>query len=157
MTLGKQFDMLPDASDSTGTASLAGYRRPDVILYINGIPLVFIELKNSIVKLKSAFDDNLTNYNKDIPQVFHAGVLIVLSNAVETKIGSASATWEYFFYWLRPDDEKEQIEDDQTNLERLVDGLLDPPILLDYVKSCPRCSFGTGPTMPKLARLSGTL
>ena len=38
-------------------ASLTGYRRPDVILYVNGIPLVFIELKNSNVKLKSAFDD----------------------------------------------------------------------------------------------------
>lgn len=125
---------------STGTASLVGYRRPDVILYVNGIPLVFIELKNSNVKLKSAFDDNLTNYKKDIPQVFHAGALIVLSNAVETKIGSASASWEYFFHWLRPDDEKEKIDrdkiqDDQTSLERLVDGLLDPPKLLDYIEN----------------------
>ncbi len=125
---------------STGTASLAGYRRPDVILYVNGIPLVFIELKNSNVKLKSAFDDNLTNYKKDIPQVFHAGAFIVLSNAVETKIGSASASWEYFFHWLRSDDEKEKIDrdkiqDDQTSLERLVDGLLDPPKLLDYIEN----------------------
>ena len=39
-----------------------GFRRPDVLLYVNGIPLVFIELKNSNVKLKTAFDDNLTNY-----------------------------------------------------------------------------------------------
>ena len=125
---------------STGTASLAGYRRPDVILYVNGIPLVFIELKNSNVKLKSAYDGNLTDYKKDIPQVFHAGALIVLSNAVETKIGSASASWEYFFHWLRSDDEKEKIdrdkiEDDQTSLERLVDGLLDPPKLLDYIEN----------------------
>ena len=125
---------------STGSASLAGYRRPDVILYVNGIPLVFFELKNSNVKLKSAFDDNLTNYKKDIPQLFHAGAFVVLSNAVETKIGSPSATWEYFFHWLRPDDETEKIdrkkiEDDQTSLERLVDGLLDPPKLLDYVEN----------------------
>ena len=125
---------------STGSASLAGYRRPDVILYVNGIPLVFFELKNSNVKLKSAFDDNLTNYKKDIPQLFHAGAFVVLSNAVETKIGSPSATWEYFFHWLRPADETEKIdrkkiEDDQTSLERLVDGLLDPPKLLDYVEN----------------------
>jgi len=45
-----------------------GFRRPDVLLYVNGLPLVFIELKNSNVKLKTAFDDNLTNYKKDIPQ-----------------------------------------------------------------------------------------
>ena len=125
---------------STGITPKAQHRRPDVILYVNGIPLVFIELKNSSVKLKSAFDDNLTNYKKDIPQVFHAGALIVLSNAVETKIGSASASWEYFFHWLRSDDEKEKIdrekiEDDQTSLERLVDGLLDPPKLLDYIEN----------------------
>ena len=97
-------------------------------------------MKNSNVKLKSAFDDNLTNYKKDIPQLFHAGAFVVLSNAVETKIGSPSATWEYFFHWLRPDDETEKIdrkkiEDDQTSLERLVDGLLDPPKLLDYVEN----------------------
>src|SRR5919109_275829 len=43
-----------------------GFRRPDVLLYVNGIPLVFIELKNSNVKLRAAFDDNLTNYKKEI-------------------------------------------------------------------------------------------
>ena len=125
---------------STGTASLAGYRRPDVILYVNGIPLVFVELKNSNIKLKSAYDDNLTSYKQDIPQVFHAGAFIVLSNAVETKIGSASAGWEHFFHWLRSEDEKEKIDrekiqENQTSLERLVDGLFDPPKLLDYVEN----------------------
>src|SRR6266852_2875983 len=47
-----------------------GHRRPDVLLYINGISLVFIELKNSNVKLKTAYDDNLTNYKAEIPQLF---------------------------------------------------------------------------------------
>src|SRR5205823_4317865 len=47
-----------------------GFRRPDVLLYVNGIPLVFIELKNSNVKLKTAFDDNITNYRREIPQLF---------------------------------------------------------------------------------------
>ena len=134
---------------STGAAPKAPNRRPDVILYVNGIPLVAFELKNSNIKLKSAYDDNLTNYKNDIPQLFHAGAFIVLSNAVETKIGSASATWEYFFQWLRPDDETEKIDrdkiqaaaeagsiaDNQTSLERLIDGLLDPPKLLDYVEN----------------------
>ncbi|GAB4477148.1 MAG: hypothetical protein OHK0037_39010 [Elainellaceae cyanobacterium] len=48
-----------------------GFRRPDILLYINGLPLVFIELKNSNVNLKNAFDDNLNNYKRDIPQLFH--------------------------------------------------------------------------------------
>jgi type I restriction enzyme R subunit len=87
-----------------------GFRRPDVLLYVNGLPLVFIELKNSNVKLKSAFDDNITNYKKDIPQLFHTNALCVLSNAIETKVGSITAEWEHFFNWLRADDEKQKID-----------------------------------------------
>ena len=52
-----------------------GFRRPDVLLYVNGIPLVFIELKNSNVKLKTAFDDNVTNYKTDVPQLFLTNAL----------------------------------------------------------------------------------
>jgi len=51
---------------STGAAAKAGYRRPDILLYLNGLPLVFIELKNSNVKLRTAYDDNLTNYKADM-------------------------------------------------------------------------------------------
>ena len=56
-----------------------GFRRPDVLLYVNGLPLVFIELKNSNVKLKMAFDDNLTNYKREIPQLFLTNAFCVLS------------------------------------------------------------------------------
>jgi type I restriction enzyme R subunit len=116
------------------------YRRPDVLLYINGIPLVFIELKNSNIKLKTAFEDNLTNYKSDIPQLFLTNAVCVLSNALETKVGSVSAGWEHFFNWLKVDDEKEtidraQIKRDGTSLERLIDGLLRPERLLDYIEN----------------------
>lgn len=73
------------------------YRRPDIILYINGLPLVFIELKNSNVPIKAAYDDNLTNYRKDIPQLFQYNAVCILSNAIETKVGSMTAGWEYFY------------------------------------------------------------
>ncbi|MFZ5601690.1 MAG: type I restriction endonuclease, partial [Pseudomonadota bacterium] len=76
-----------------------GYRRPDVLLYVNGIPLVFIELKNSNVKLRTAFDDNLTTYKQEIPQLFLANAFCVLSNAIETRLGSITADWEHFFTW----------------------------------------------------------
>jgi type I restriction enzyme, R subunit len=68
-----------------------GFRRPDVLLYVNGLPLVFIELKNSNVKLKSAFDDNVTNYRREVPQLFLTNAICVLSNAIETKVGSITA------------------------------------------------------------------
>jgi len=63
----------------------AGFRRPDVLLYVNGLPLVFVELKNSNVKLKDAFDDNLTNYKREIPQLFLTNAFCVLTNAIETQ------------------------------------------------------------------------
>ena len=117
-----------------------GFRRPDVLLYVNGIPLVFIELKNSNVNLKTAFDDNLTNYKKDIPQLFLTNVFCVLSNAIETKVGSLTAEWEHFFNWLRAEDEKEKIDRDEiaregTSLEGVIAGLFPRRRLLDYVEN----------------------
>lgn len=117
-----------------------GFRRPDVLLYVNGIPLVFIELKNSNVKLKNAYDDNLTNYKKDIPQLFLTNVFCVLTNAIETKVGSITAEWEHFFNWLRADDEKQKIDrkaiyEQGTSLEGVIEGLLPKRRLLDYVEN----------------------
>ena len=116
------------------------YRRPDVLLYVNGIPLVFIELKNSNVKLRSAFDDNLTTYKAEIPQLFLTNAFCVLSNAIETKVGSCTAEREHFFNWLRADDEKEKIDrtairEQGTSLEGLIAGLLPQHRLLDYVEN----------------------
>jgi len=71
-------------------AARAGWRRPDILLYVNGLPLVFIELKNASVKLRTAYDDNLTNYKVDIPQLFLTNALCVFSNGIETRIGSLS-------------------------------------------------------------------
>ncbi len=116
------------------------YRRPDVLLYVNGLPLVFIELKNSNVKLRAAYDDNLTNYRQEIPQLFLTNAFCILSNAIETKVGSLTAGWEHFFNWLRVEDEKERIDREAirhegTSLERAVAGLCAPDRLLDYVET----------------------
>ena len=116
------------------------YRRPDIILYVNGIPLVFVELKNSNIKLKTAFDDNLTNYKHDIPQLFLTNAFCILSNGIETRVGSFTAGWEYFFNWLRALDEKERIDRKQiqrrgTSLEIAVAGLCARERLLDYVEN----------------------
>jgi type I restriction enzyme R subunit len=116
------------------------YRRPDIILYINGIPLVFIELKNSNIKLKTAFDDNLTNYKQDIPQLFLTNAFCMLSNGIETRVGSFTAGWEFFFNWLRATDEKERIDREQiqrqgTSLEIAVASLCAQDRLLDYIEN----------------------
>jgi type I restriction enzyme R subunit len=117
-----------------------GWRRPDVLLYVNGLPLVFIELKNSNVALKAAYDDNLTNYRAELPQLFSANALCVLSNGIETRVGSLTAEWQHFFAWLRVDDEKEALDraalaENALSIERMVLGLLAPARLLDYVEN----------------------
>ncbi len=116
------------------------WRRPDVLLYINGLPLVFIELKNSNVKLRSAYEKNLTDYRRDIPQLFVYNALLMLSNAMDTRVGSMTASWEHFFHWLRPQDEKERIDrkaisKQATSLERAAEGLLQSTTLLDYIEN----------------------
>lgn len=117
-----------------------GFRRPDILIYVNGLPLVFIELKNSNVKLKSAFDDNLTAYKDYIPQLFLTNAFCILSNGIETKFGSFTAGWEFFFNWLRIEDEKEKVDrkkiaEERTSIEYVIKGLLDPKKLLDYVEN----------------------
>jgi len=117
-----------------------GYLRPDVLLYVNGLPLVFIELKNSNVSVRNAYDDNLKRYREQIPQLFHCNTFCVLSNALETRVGSLTADWEHFFPWLRVDDEKEKIDradihEKGTSLERVIEGLIKPERLLDYCEN----------------------
>jgi type I restriction enzyme R subunit len=115
-------------------------RRPDLMVFINGLPLVFIELKNSNIKLRNAYLDNLTNYKKDIPLLFHYNAFCILSNGLETKVGSYSAGWEHFFPWLRIDDEKnvpdkERIKEFGVSLDYAVIGLCEKKRLLDYIEN----------------------
>jgi type I restriction enzyme R subunit len=114
--------------------------RPDILIYVNGLPLVFIELKNSNIAVRNAYEDNLTKYKSYIPWLFHYNAICILSNAIESKVGSFSAGYEFFFSWLRPDDEtekvdKKSIQHDGTSLERVIHGLLPKARLLDYVEN----------------------
>ncbi len=115
-------------------------RRPDLIVFLNGLPLVFIELKNSNIALKNAYDDNLTNYRKDIPLLFHYNALCILSNGLETKVGSFNSGYEHFFNWLRDEDEKQvpdlkKIKREGISLNHAILGLCEKSRLLDYVEN----------------------
>lgn len=114
-------------------------RRPDLIIFVNGLPFVFIELKNSDIKLKTAYDKNLKDYIRDIPQLFFFNQFCVLSNATETRIGSFTAGYEHFFEWLRLAEEdkinRKEIKKEATSIEYLIDGLLVDDQLLDYIEN----------------------
>ncbi len=116
------------------------YRRPDVLIFINGLPFVFIELKNSIIKIEEAYNKNLQNYIKDIPNLFAFNQICVLSNGLETRLGAFNATYDYFFEWLKVETEKESINREEIknkgiSVERFVDGLLNKERLIDYIEN----------------------
>lgn len=116
------------------------YRRPDVLLFVNGLPVVFIELKNSKVNIGEAYNKNLVSYRQDIPNVFAFNQICVLSNGIKTKLGSWSAGFEHFFEWLRVDDEKEKldrehIEEYGLSIQILIDGLFKKERLIDYIEN----------------------
>lgn len=115
-------------------------RRPDLIIYVNGLPLIFIELKNSNVGIRNAYDDNLVNYRSDIPLLFHYNAICMLSNGLETKVGSFNAGYEHFFNWLRPESENQnpdlkRIKQYGVSLDYAVLGLCQKKRLLDYVEN----------------------
>ena len=116
------------------------YRRPDVLLFVNGLPLVFIELKNSTVKVEESYNKNLVSYRKDIPNIFALNQICVLSNGLQTKLGAWNAGYEFFFEWLRVNDEKEKIDRDHIaeyglSITNLIDGLFRKERLLDYIEN----------------------
>ncbi len=116
------------------------YRRPDVLLFVNGLPVVFIELKKSTVKVEEAYNKNLVSYREDIPNIFALNQICVLSNGLQTKLGAWNAGYEFFFEWLRVDDEKEKLDRDQIaehglSITTLIDGLFRKERLLDYIEN----------------------
>lgn len=134
----------PDLNDFTVVSQMwiqgrYYWRRPDLIIFVNGLPLVFIELKNSVVKLKEAYDDNLTNYKKDIPNLFAFNQICVLSNGLETRLGAFNASYNHFFEWLKETEkdaiDRKKIYDEGLSINYLINGLLKKEILLDYIEN----------------------
>lgn len=120
------------------------FRRPDIMIFVNGMPFVFIELKNSIVKVEEAYNKNLKDYLRDIPNLFAFNQICVLSNGLETKLGAFNATYDYFFEWLKVSSEKEVLDREtianaetvsDSSVKYFVDGLLDKNRLIDYIEN----------------------
>ena len=91
-------------------------RRADLIGFVNGIPLLFVELKNIHRNVRRAYDENLADYKDTIPHVFHHNAFVVLGNGVDARIGSYSAPFEYFREWKRLDEDEPGVVDMETLL-----------------------------------------
>jgi type I restriction enzyme, R subunit len=78
-----------------------GRKRADLVGFVNGLPLVFIELKASHKSLENAYKYNLSDYRTTIPQIFWHNGLIILSNGSKSRVGSMTAGWEHFAEWKK--------------------------------------------------------
>ena len=106
--------------------------RPDLVGFVNGLPLVVIELKKPGVPARAAFDENLTHYKKEIPSLFWYNALLIASNGTESRVGSLTADWGRFFEWKRIEREDEHR---RVSLEVMLRGTCDPKRLLDLVEN----------------------
>ncbi len=106
-------------------------RRPDVICFVNGIPLVFMELKAHHRDLQSAYNDNLKDYKDTIPHVFHCNAFIILSNGTDAKVGTITSPYKYFLDWKRIEEEEEGI----VSLDTMLRGTCAPTRLMDIFEN----------------------
>ena len=81
-------------------------RRADLVCFVNGLPLVFIELKAVYKNIRAGFDDNLSDYLDEniIAHAFHHNAFLVVSNGDHARYGSITSKWEHFVEWKRNDE-----------------------------------------------------
>jgi type I restriction enzyme R subunit len=108
-------------------------RRADLVCFVNGLPLVFIELKAVYLNMRAGYDNNLTDYLSEtsINHAFHHNAFLIVSNGDRARYGSITSKWEHFTEWKRNDEE----DKGSVEAEVLLDGMLAKGRLLDLVEN----------------------
>lgn len=108
-------------------------RRADLVCFVNGLPLVFIELKAVHKNIREGFDNNLTDYMDEnvIAHAFHHNALLIVSNGDHARYGSITSEWGHFAEWKRLD----EADSGSLGAELLLNGLLAHEQLLDIVEN----------------------
>lgn len=127
-------------------------RRPDVIGFVNGLPLVFIELKRFEVHIDSAYKKNYADYLDTIPHLFHWNALVIISNGHDAQYGSLTSSKEHFYRWKRLDEDDPEPGKDQPLLPFLLQGMLQQQRLLDIVENFILFDASEGSTHKIVAR-----
>jgi len=106
-------------------------RRADIVGFINGLPLLFMELKNVSRDTRAAYEQNFLDYKDTVPHLFHHNAFVVLANGVDAKLGSVSSRFEHFHQWKR-------LAEDQPGvvaMETLLKGVCAKHNFLDLVEN----------------------
>ena len=123
-------------------------RRADIVGFVNGLPLLFMELKNHDVEVRSAFDDNYRDYLDTIPQLFRFNALIIFSNGLEARVGTIDSKWEFFHEWKRLN----EMETGNIELPTMLKGICKKENFLDLLENFILYDHSEGTTVKILAR-----
>lgn len=117
----------------TGLRAPSYNRRADLVCFVNGLPLVFIELKAVYRNIRAGFDGNLRDYMDEnvVAHAFHHNAFLIVSNGHRARYGSITSQWEHFAEWKRLDER----EKGKLDAEVLLNGMLAHDRLLDIVEN----------------------
>ena len=123
-------------------------RRADIVGFVNGIPLLFIEAKRPDIDVRNAFEDNYKDYLDTIPQLFYYNAFIMLSNGLEAKVGTVGSKYEFFHEWKRLDED----EKGSVAFETMLLGICYKENFLDLLENFILFDHSDGRTAKILAR-----
>lgn len=123
-------------------------RRTDIVGFVNGIPLLFVELKKTTVDVQNAYEDNYTDYQDTIPHLFYYNAFVMLSNGTEAKVGTLGSKYEFFHEWKR----LAETEHGSVALETMLRGICKKENFLDLFENFILFDHSGGNTAKILAR-----
>ena len=123
-------------------------RRADIAGFVNGIPLLFMELKNHDVEVVDAFNKNYRDYLDTIPQLFHHNAFIIFSNGLEARVGTIDSKWEFFHEWKRLN----EMEAGNIELPTMLRGICKKENFLDLLENFILYDHSDGRTVKILSR-----
>lgn len=123
-------------------------KRTDIVGFVNGIPLLFIELKKNTVDVQDAYTNNYTDYLDTIPHLFYYNAFLMLSNGTEAKVGTLGSKYDFFHDWKRLNEQ----ESGSVALETMLRGICDKANFLDLLENFILYDHSGGTTVKILAR-----
>jgi type I restriction enzyme R subunit len=123
-------------------------RRADIVGFVNGLPLLFIECKNIHKDLKAAFEQNYSDYLDTIPHLFHHNAVVMFGNGDKAKIGSLTSKWEHFHEWKRLAED----EPGMVDMETLLKGVCNKRNFMDLLENFILFDESSGETRKIVAR-----
>ena len=123
-------------------------RRTDLVGFVNGIPLLFVELKAAGVDVRDAYTNNYTDYLDTIPHLFYYNAFLILSNGLESKVGTLDSKYEFFHEWKR----LEEREPGNVALETMLWGICKKENFLDLLENFILFDHSGGHTAKILAQ-----